>query len=59
MLLGNHRDALVFGAADPSSGTAALMEIAKQLGEIKGKGKGSFRLQKGYEENKALLVWGD
>ena len=38
MLLGNHRDAWIFGAADASSGTAVLMEVAKQLGEMKGKG---------------------
>lgn len=55
VLLGNHRDAWVFGAADPSSGTAALKEIAKKLGEIKEKGKGRFRLQREWEEDKALL----
>lgn len=38
MLLGNHRDAWIFGAADASSGTAALVEISKQLGEMKQKG---------------------
>ena len=27
VLLGNHRDAWVFGGADPSSGTAVLMEV--------------------------------
>jgi N-acetylated-alpha-linked acidic dipeptidase len=26
---GNHRDAWVFGSADPSSGSAALLEMAK------------------------------
>jgi len=31
-LLGNHRDAWVFGGIDPSSGTACLMEIAKAFG---------------------------
>jgi len=29
VILGNHRDAWVFGAADPSSGSAALLEVAK------------------------------
>jgi N-acetylated-alpha-linked acidic dipeptidase len=29
VVLGNHRDAWVFGAADPSSGSAALLEMAK------------------------------
>lgn len=32
VLLGNHRDAWVFGGIDPSSGTACLMEIARALG---------------------------
>ena len=27
VLLGNHRDAWVFGGVDPSSGTAVLMEV--------------------------------
>ena len=38
VLLGNHRDAVNFGAADPSSGTATVMEIARVLGKIKEKG---------------------
>ena len=38
MLLGNHRDAWAFGAADASSGTAALIEISKKLGELKAEG---------------------
>jgi N-acetylated-alpha-linked acidic dipeptidase len=29
VVLGNHRDAWVFGSADPSSGSAALLEMAK------------------------------
>ena len=33
VLLGNHRDAWVFGGIDPSSGTACMMEIAKALGQ--------------------------
>ena len=31
-MLGNHRDAWGFGAADPSSGTAAMMELSRVLG---------------------------
>jgi N-acetylated-alpha-linked acidic dipeptidase len=31
---GNHRDAWVYGAADPSSGTCALMEIVRVLGSL-------------------------
>ena len=34
VLMGNHRDAWVFGAADPVSGTAALMELSRGLGEL-------------------------
>lgn len=30
VLLGNHRDAWTYGAVDPNSGTAALLEIARQ-----------------------------
>jgi N-acetylated-alpha-linked acidic dipeptidase len=34
VLLGNHRDAWVYGAADPNSGTAALLEVARGLGRL-------------------------
>ena len=34
MLLGNHRDAWVYGAADPNSGTSSLLEVARGLGEL-------------------------
>ena len=34
VILGNHRDAWVFGAADPNSGTAQLIEIAKGFGSL-------------------------
>ena len=37
-MLGNHRDAWVYGAADASSGTAALVEVARVLGEQLKKG---------------------
>ncbi|ELU09884.1 hypothetical protein CAPTEDRAFT_160163 [Capitella teleta] len=33
VMLGNHRDAWVFGAVDPSSGTAAMMEVARAMGK--------------------------
>ncbi len=32
VVAGNHRDAWVYGAFDPSSGTAALLEVARSLG---------------------------
>lgn len=34
VLIGNHRDAWVFGALDPSSGTAIMMEMARVMGEL-------------------------
>ena len=35
VILGNHRDAWVFGAVDPNSGTATLMEMARSLGILR------------------------
>lgn len=34
VLMGNHRDAWVFGGVDPSSGTAVMMEVTRGLGEL-------------------------
>jgi N-acetylated-alpha-linked acidic dipeptidase len=34
VILGNHRDAWVYGAVDPSSGTASLLEAARVLGAL-------------------------
>ncbi|WFD28208.1 glutamate carboxypeptidase II [Malassezia nana] len=34
IMVGNHRDAWVFGAGDPSSGTAVLHELIKGLGAL-------------------------
>ncbi len=34
VLVGNHRDAWIFGGVDPSSGSAALMELARALGAL-------------------------
>ena len=34
VLIGNHRDAWVFGAADAVSGTSVLMELSRGLGEL-------------------------
>jgi N-acetylated-alpha-linked acidic dipeptidase len=34
VILGNHRDAWVYGAVDPSSGTASLLEAARVLGQL-------------------------
>jgi N-acetylated-alpha-linked acidic dipeptidase len=32
VIAGNHRDAWIYGGVDPSSGTAALLEVARALG---------------------------
>ena len=40
IILGNHRDAWVFGGVDPSSGSASLMELARGLGTLV---RGGFR----------------
>ena len=34
VVLGNHRDAWVFGGVDPSSGTASMMELTRSLGTL-------------------------
>jgi N-acetylated-alpha-linked acidic dipeptidase len=34
VVLGNHRDAWVFGGVDPSSGTASMMELTRALGQL-------------------------
>ncbi len=34
VVLGNHRDAWVFGGVDPSSGTAAMMELTRAMGQL-------------------------
>ncbi|KAK3210607.1 hypothetical protein Dsin_015313 [Dipteronia sinensis] len=38
VILGNHRDAWTFGAVDPNSGTAALLEIAERLQKLQKRG---------------------
>jgi len=34
VLLGNHRDAWVFGAVDPTSGTAVMAEVSRVYTEL-------------------------
>ena len=34
IILGNHRDAWVFGAVDPNSGSSAVLEIARGFGQL-------------------------
>jgi N-acetylated-alpha-linked acidic dipeptidase len=38
VIVGNHRDAWVFGGVDPSSGSAALLELARTLGALRATG---------------------
>lgn len=47
VVLGNHRDAWVLGAGDPTSGTATLVEIVKGLGTL---------LRKGWKPYRTLIV---
>ncbi|KAG8560818.1 hypothetical protein GDO81_015143 [Engystomops pustulosus] len=51
VVLGNHRDAWVFGAIDPSSGTATMMELTRALSKL---------LQKGWRPRRSILFcsWG-
>ncbi|KAF2712051.1 N-acetylated-alpha-linked acidic dipeptidase 2 [Pleomassaria siparia CBS 279.74] len=35
VIVGNHRDAWCFGAANPGSGTAVMLEIARVLGDLR------------------------
>lgn len=39
IILGNHHDAWIFGAGDPSSGTAALLSLAEALGKLAREGQ--------------------
>src|ERR1041384_1637863 len=43
VLMGNHRDAWVFGGVDPSSGTASMLELTRALGLMKQRGGGPRR----------------
>ena len=47
IILGNHRDAWVFGAVDPNSGTAVLLELARSF---------SMLLQKGWKPRRTILL---
>ncbi|KAE8988238.1 Glutamate carboxypeptidase 2 [Phytophthora fragariae] len=47
VILGNHRDAWVCGAIDPSSGSSVLLEIARGLGEL---------LQQGWKPRRTLVL---
>src|ERR1700678_4136143 len=38
VILGDHRDARVFGGVDPSGGTAAMLEMTRSLGQLLARG---------------------
>src|SRR5258708_24142308 len=38
VLVGNHRDAWVYGGVDPVSGTASMLELTRSFGELKQRG---------------------
>ncbi len=46
IIIGNHRDAWVYGAVDPSSGTSAVLEIARSFGQL---------LEKGWKPRRTIL----
>ncbi len=47
VIAGNHRDAWVYGAVDPSSGTAAMLETVHGLGEL---------LKQGWRPRRSIVI---
>ncbi|HEV2763251.1 MAG TPA: M28 family metallopeptidase [Pyrinomonadaceae bacterium] len=47
VVLGNHRDAWVFGAVDPNSGTSAMLEVGRGLGEL---------LKRGWRPRRTIIL---
>jgi N-acetylated-alpha-linked acidic dipeptidase len=47
VIAGNHRDAWVYGAVDPNSGTAAMLEAAHGIGEL---------LKSGWKPRRTLML---
>jgi N-acetylated-alpha-linked acidic dipeptidase len=47
VVAGNHRDAWVYGAVDPNSGTAAMLEAVRGLGEL---------LKSGWRPKRTLVI---
>jgi N-acetylated-alpha-linked acidic dipeptidase len=47
VVLGNHRDAWAYGAVDPNSGTAAMLEVARGLGAL---------LRQGWRPRRSILL---
>jgi N-acetylated-alpha-linked acidic dipeptidase len=47
VIMGNHRDAWVFGAVDPNSGTTAMLEAARAFGAL---------LKKGWKPRRTIML---
>src|SRR6266436_6609931 len=47
VIMGNHRDAWVFGAVDPNSGTSAMLEAARGFGQL---------LKQGWKPKRTLIL---
>jgi N-acetylated-alpha-linked acidic dipeptidase len=47
VIMGNHRDAWVFGAVDPNSGTSAMLEAARGFGQL---------LKQGWKPKRTLVL---
>jgi N-acetylated-alpha-linked acidic dipeptidase len=47
VVLGNHRDAWVFGAVDPNSGSSAMLEVARGFGEL---------LKQGWKPRRTIIL---
>jgi N-acetylated-alpha-linked acidic dipeptidase len=47
IVLGNHRDAWVFGAVDPNSGSSAMLEIARGFGQL---------LKQGWKPRRTIIL---
>ena len=47
VVMGNHRDAWVFGAVDPNSGTSAMLEVARGYGEL---------LKQGWKPRRTIIL---
>jgi N-acetylated-alpha-linked acidic dipeptidase len=47
VILGNHRDAWVFGAVDPNSGSSAMLEVGRGFGEL---------LKQGWKPSRTIIL---
>lgn len=47
VIMGNHRDAWVFGAVDPNSGTATMLEAARAFGQL---------LKNGWQPRRTIIL---